>query len=268
MADITLKNLTDIPVVEEASNNTHLLAEQDGAYARVPKDKVGVMSWNDLPDRPFGEEKTVIEWDRDVSAGPVDEFAGTSDLYLGYEGDVPNLATGEVVTVWMCGPGGPSADDPGLSMEVPVTNTGDGIIAGISNYDDISFVICTVDGYSNDALGTLPKKGVYFKARPYDGSASYYIYKIERESIAQLDTKYLSGAPYVRYVVWNTPMMYAQTVEPLTPGTVLNWAMGVMLVYGVEENCFYAHKFTDNARYKYTLTNGVWNESLREPLDS
>ena len=41
MADnITLKNLGDIPVVEP-DDSTHLLAEQDGAYARVPKDKVG-----------------------------------------------------------------------------------------------------------------------------------------------------------------------------------------------------------------------------------
>lgn len=56
MADITLKNLGDIPVVEP-DDSTHLLAEQNGAYARVSKDKVGVTSWHDLQDRPFGEEK-------------------------------------------------------------------------------------------------------------------------------------------------------------------------------------------------------------------
>ena len=64
MADINLKNLTDIPVVEP-SESTHLLAEQDGAYARVPKDKVGggASSWNDLKDKPFYSEGFYAEWD-------------------------------------------------------------------------------------------------------------------------------------------------------------------------------------------------------------
>ena len=48
MADITLKNLGDLPVVEP-NESTHLLAEQDGVYARVPKDKVGgAVTWVDI----------------------------------------------------------------------------------------------------------------------------------------------------------------------------------------------------------------------------
>ena len=40
MANINLKNIANIPVVESMSNNTHLLAEQEGNYVRVPKNSV------------------------------------------------------------------------------------------------------------------------------------------------------------------------------------------------------------------------------------
>lgn len=62
MADITLKNLGDIPVVEP-NESTHLLAEQDGAYARLPKDKVGGGALNVVIEMANGENDLVYSCD-------------------------------------------------------------------------------------------------------------------------------------------------------------------------------------------------------------
>ena len=62
MADITLKNLGDLPVVEP-NESTHLLAEQDGAYARVPKDKMGGGALNVVIEMANGDNGTVYTCD-------------------------------------------------------------------------------------------------------------------------------------------------------------------------------------------------------------
>lgn len=80
-----------------------------------------------------------------------------------------------------------------------------------------------------------------------------------------IDSKYLPSMSYAPYTEWETAVMVARNAPPLSPGTILNWNNGVMLVYGVEENSFYAYKFSDNMRCKYTIgDDGKWNETLCE----
>lgn len=83
-----------------------------------------------------------------------------------------------------------------------------------------------------------------------------------------IDSKYLPSMSYAPYTEWETAVMVAGNTPPLSPGTILNWNNGVMLVYGVEENSFYAYKFSANMRCKYTIgDDGKWNESLREYVE-
>lgn len=83
-----------------------------------------------------------------------------------------------------------------------------------------------------------------------------------------IDSKYLPSMSYAPYAEWETAVMVARNTPPLSPGTILNWNNGVMLVYGVEENSFYAYKFSANMRCKYTIgDDGKWNESLREYVE-
>lgn len=98
MADITLKTLADIPVVEP-DDSTHLLAEQDGAYARVPKDKVGsgggvfVVNFTESDDGTYAADKTFAEVSEAVIAGMsvnVREDLGEAVMPLNLVACVPN----------------------------------------------------------------------------------------------------------------------------------------------------------------------------------
>jgi hypothetical protein len=56
---IDFKKLSDVEVVAEPIESANVLIEEDGIIKKAPKTAVGgsgVTSWNDLTDKPFGEE--------------------------------------------------------------------------------------------------------------------------------------------------------------------------------------------------------------------
>jgi len=63
MTNINLKNIANIPVVESMSDNTHLLAEQEGNYVRVPKNSVNG-GGSDIP-MSRGLKKVVYNGNKD-----------------------------------------------------------------------------------------------------------------------------------------------------------------------------------------------------------
>lgn len=54
------KRLSDVEVVAEPAESANVLIEENGVIKKASKDAVGVTSWNDLTDRPFGEEYAVL----------------------------------------------------------------------------------------------------------------------------------------------------------------------------------------------------------------
>jgi hypothetical protein len=57
------KKLSDVEVVAEPIESANVLIEEDGVIKKAPKTAVGgagVVSWNDLADKPFGEELNTI----------------------------------------------------------------------------------------------------------------------------------------------------------------------------------------------------------------
>ena len=198
MADINLKNLADIPVVEP-SKSTHLLAEQDGAYARVPKDAVGggVTSWNDLPDRPFGEEDWSIEWDGDLTGREVIRVEGIRFVRLAEEVDfsTDDLIGGRMTYTVTDSPS-PSLVPDG-TYTVDVTNDTlmqmmDGFVGikGDSNITPMPFIIINTYGDADmGGDGALPK-GVFFMVAAY-----LDVNSLSNTTIKTIDPKYLpSGA--------------------------------------------------------------------------
>jgi hypothetical protein len=59
------KRLSDVEVVAEPTESANVLIEENGVIKKAPKTAVGgagggVSSWNDLTDKPFGEEENVL----------------------------------------------------------------------------------------------------------------------------------------------------------------------------------------------------------------
>lgn len=56
------KDIATIDVAESVSESAHVLVEDGGVIKRLSKEEVGggVKSWNDLTDKPFYEEETVV----------------------------------------------------------------------------------------------------------------------------------------------------------------------------------------------------------------
>lgn len=61
---VEFKKLSDVEVVAEPAESANVLIEEDGVIKKAPKTAVGgaggVTSWNDLTDKPFGEECRII----------------------------------------------------------------------------------------------------------------------------------------------------------------------------------------------------------------
>lgn len=58
---IEFKKLSEVEQIESASDNATVLIEEDGDIKRVAKGEVGVTSWNDLEDKPFGVKTEMVE---------------------------------------------------------------------------------------------------------------------------------------------------------------------------------------------------------------
>ena len=137
MADITLKNLGDIPVVEP-NDSTHLLAEQDGAYARVPKDKVGVTSWNELEDKPFYEETgRGVLYDKTVTDDSYNQYLETNAPFAFVEGETYEVAVSNR-----------SDDGEDITVEFVATSDADGFVG----YEDETLTIRTKSADGVNAL--------------------------------------------------------------------------------------------------------------------
>jgi len=178
------------PVVEELAENAHVLVEQNGAYARVSKDKVGVMSWNDLQDRPFGEEKTVIEWDGVIGDRPNFTQSGSEYVLVGEPITREEL---QAAKVWFSG------TELEEVMCVPLNE----FMTTAVRVSDQAVIIVSL---SEDADGM--SAGTYFiRERDTYGYVGH-VSKIEYSAVKKLDPKFVTN---VQPLVFTADYQFPET---------------------------------------------------------
>lgn len=147
----------------------------------------GVSSWNDLEDKPFGEERAFepIVWD-----GSIDEansfvvgesiYARISDAILTPEqidgAKALSAGSGYGTLRYTCGEAGVDAYN---------------LVQGLDYTDMVIITVADKDA-SNSFLGTaIPSNGVYSLAYPEIGT---YVLSITKETIKPLDEKYIPSS--------------------------------------------------------------------------
>lgn len=140
-------------------------------------------SWNDLPDRPFGEKTTVIEWNGEIE----DRVYVTLQDRNGIRTDIvkvaPPIDKNDLV-------GAAVSMSSGSSVEVTdnlVAITENGSIA---NCADV-VLIAYVDGAQYNSTFVCHEAGTYFMRIANNGVTSNYVSRVEYNSIQQLDEKYI-----------------------------------------------------------------------------
>lgn len=146
MADVILKTLADLPVVEP-NESTHLLAEQNGAYTRIPKDKVG---GSNIP-MTRGLKKYV--YDGDTTGRETVEVQGMS--YVRIMDDV--LSADDMIG------GSVTLSAEGVTGTLEITNSSLSEVAPITlvvaGGGIPALVLCAQDNY--EMQGVVFNKGVY-----------------------------------------------------------------------------------------------------------
>lgn len=216
------KKISELPKLENLSESTNVLVENNGETMRFPAKNIGAVktvngespdesgnvdlvipegfsgSWNDLTDKPFGEEATYVDtltWDgnTDGLTNFQDYLYKVSDLTPSLE----DLKRGGVITT------DNSSIESVSFTEENLQSFGD-IIQII--YDDYYLVnIALTDnamlGFNEETMEpyVLPEKGIYFHKEKTNNAHSNFNtlslkindYTFETTTIKQIDEKYL-----------------------------------------------------------------------------
>ena len=171
---INVKAFSNIPAVTEMNGAEEILVNDGGVAKRMPADMVkGVTSWNDLPDRPFGEKSVVLEWDGDttdkvVVTVPVGGLYKVYDTVVSLEG----LTVNEVIT------------SDGKSVSASVSTLGNGSFGVVST--EMTFIIVAAEDNFETMGQVFPEKGIYFL-----DINGMFLARCELNDITPIDEKYL-----------------------------------------------------------------------------
>ena len=181
------KKIADLELLNVKPDGASVVIEAEGAVKRLQADKVGVTSWNDLKDKPFGEEKAFepIVWDGDISNPNYN-----ADMKACKVSDVPltkEELVGAKITVRSSDRGGNPIYTTGTIEADDVSENG-GVIAIAKNLTSEIGETCIAIAASvlTETMGLAP--GVYF-----GHSNGFYSVTValDAETIKPLDAKYL-----------------------------------------------------------------------------
>lgn len=185
-------DLTNKPFGEEVVDGETIIKQIDPKY--IPEDVMGVGSWDDLTNKPFGEELIeFVEWDGNVGDNIV---VNADDLSLVNISEVTitdiSDLIGAVVTCSISG---------GEPTEITFTESdtkemAPGIIVNQSCY----MFITTVDGFDLDGV-VFPKRGIYVPASDLlPILISKIVFPKPVIGIKQLDAKYIPSTIFPEQV--------------------------------------------------------------------
>lgn len=143
----------------------------------------GVTSWNDLPDRPFGEYKVVIEWDGVIGDRPT--FSPESSVVFARVGDA--LTMDQLANAQLHYFEG-SAGEYNRAFTVMEQ-------AGLVVLMDGNTMLCIVAPAAVDLGGiSITEAGTYFM-RVDSSVGSGYVSCLEYDEIKRLDPKFIQNVP-------------------------------------------------------------------------
>lgn len=136
--------------------------------------RVEDMAWENLPDKPFGENQTVIEWD-----GSTEGRETSGDAHYHVSGETPtveDLSNGVFIV---------SMED-GSTMDMAITDDSNNMDTEENVFHSMGVCVAYIDGATYGGV-IFPKAGVYFLHQ--DGMG--YVSKLTYGSTKTIEEKYI-----------------------------------------------------------------------------